>query len=237
MSISRRSLLSSICLVFLLAGAAQASLDRTYPASYKPIMENPCVQPWKDLPVGTRRELKMCGTSTGDQVAILSSTFMTFNARVRDPEDKLFNLPLTPDRVDSYLLEHDGYWNNGNSVNWNRVNSIMQMENAWNATFNDVIDGLENGSAYAVQIYNEADSQTNKLWGLLESVVCHTTEVNDQFIRDCSYCAKVNLRSGTESLFCSHPVDSYKYKPNTRWYDAYKIDPQQKEQAKKLALF
>lgn len=211
-------------LILFLAALAQAQRDQTVNAPYKLLLINACGDIWKDLRVANGM-MAMCeGLSPGFEIAIMSSAFMTLGTTV-------YNRPLTPHRVDRYLVNHGAYKGYGNIVNWDVMEGHFGIHSASNHTFEALISHLKKGSAYAIKYHNEDDPKNNGAWGLLGSVTCTDGKGNnvDYASSNCSFCLQVNHRDGSQSSVCSPAVNSYKDGPKTNWYKAYRFDPQQKD--------
>lgn len=241
-------------LILLLVSVTQAELQRSeyYPVDYMLIMENSCVTPWKEylLPIG--QFVYTCGCQTGDELAILSSVFETLNARLKDPKTQLDNIPLIPFSLSAYLVWAKGYTKaqeaikpQGSRIKWEVLSKITKFESIYNITYDDLVKILKNGNVVPVKVNVKdldlkADGQLR--WGLLESVTCDN-KVTDkgQLDRSCYFCARVNLRLGTQITFCSPPRSvTQNYGPSSDWEEAYAFSPQPESspsQQNTIALF
>lgn len=214
-----------VCLLFALSQAQQ--FNNTYTVPYKITLLSACECDWKSLPIGPRKELPMCGTTTGDGLAHYSSAFMTLGITAENPKDGLSGVPLTPDLIDTYLVKHDGYKNKGNSVNVDKLQALAGIRVDPNIDFNELIQKIAAGSAaFRVKFADKEDKENDGVWGLLESVTCYTKETSPgNFQRPCSLCARLRSREGPEKFACTPTIDSYSLLVNHLLYSLIEVTP------------
>lgn len=237
---------TKLLLVCLLLGISQSLQSTWYRPPYKTLVFSSNDARWRLDGIGKNGEVPMYSSYQGDIIAAFSSAFITLGIHDQIPRDHQEGRTLYPPRIQKFLVNNNGYKNDGITVNrhiFEHISSSLRPKVDY--SFRDLGADLEANKVVLLRFHsvNPKFENLHGLWGLVESAYCYSTEVSPRkVVESCTFNFHTIFPNGNRTKVWTPHVNAKQNNPSIFWTEAYIVEsidknPLEKALKKALVLF